>query len=283
MNERMTVLALRLAYFSWGVFWGAWGVLLPQFKLDLALSDAQIGSALAGVSVGAIPAMLLGAKMLERSPQAALRVLLCLFALAAVLLSQAVNFFTLLMLLVALGVASGLLDIALNVNVSDAELGYKRNLFHSMHGMFPLGVIIAAPLTGMARDLGVKTVGILGLVALLVFLPALLLRHRRLPARHIGVDGGADAEKTAASRMQSIVTVLKNRSLLLASALIIVFLFLEHAIEQWSVSPVFFGSVASTGGLSHAWLALAVISALAFLLVLMEGKGLAAVRCESES
>jgi hypothetical protein len=61
---------------------------------------------------------------------------------------------SLLILLIPLGMTSGLLDVALNVNVALAERRGGLPLFQRMHGAFPLGVVIAAPLAGLARDAG---------------------------------------------------------------------------------------------------------------------------------
>ena len=246
MDERRTVLGLRLSYFFWGVFWGAWGVLLPLFKSNSNLTDGQIGTALSGISVGAIPAMLFGARLFERSPRFALQVLLCAFAAVAILLSQSVNFISFLLLLVLLGVASGLLDVALNVNVSNAELRHKRRLFQSMHGVFPLGVIIAAPLTGIGRDAGWSALQIFGLVSLLALVPVVLLGRTAQAAIHRTSEGAGQ------SRLQPIVDILKDRALLVVTALIIVFLFLEHSVEQWSALFIeqAYGSQASISSLA---------------------------------
>jgi len=76
MTKKRNIYALQLSYIGWGVFWGAWGVLLPQFKYDLGLSDVAIGTTLMGISIGAIPAMIYGTKLIEKRPEFALKILL---------------------------------------------------------------------------------------------------------------------------------------------------------------------------------------------------------------
>ncbi len=44
---------------AWGVFWGSWAALLPAVKEQLGASTAELGLALIGTPVGAIPVMAL--------------------------------------------------------------------------------------------------------------------------------------------------------------------------------------------------------------------------------
>ncbi|WP_409524399.1 MFS transporter [Nitrincola sp. MINF-07-Sa-05] len=231
-SERAIVLSLLLSYFSWGVFWGAWGVLLPQFKYDLALSDAALGYALTGISIGAIAAMVLGGRLVKTSPAKALMVLLCAFACAVLLLGNASGFASLAGFLVVLGMMSGLLDIALNVNVSNAEKAFGRSLFQRAHGVFPLGVILAAPIVGVARDMNIYTDIILFVVAAFM-VPPLALFYAS--SRHVSA---MSREETSASNdgqallRWSVPGAFAGISGIFA--LIVIFLFLENAVEQWS-------------------------------------------------
>jgi fucose permease len=102
-----------------------------------------------------------------------------------------------------------------------------------MHGAFPLGVIVAAPLTGLGRDAGWTVLQMLAVVSVLACVPAVLLS--RTARAHVDRASGQQRQP---SRMDSIVPILQQRSLRVATTLIIVFLFLEHAVEQWSALHV---------------------------------------------
>jgi len=232
MSKKRNLYALQFSYIGWGVFWGAWGVLLPQFKYDLALSDVAIGTTLMGISIGAIPAMLYGTKLIESRPKIALKILLIAFTATIILLSQATGFFSLLGLLVLLGMASGLLDVALNINVSNAEREHSEQLFQRMHGVFPLGVIVAAPLVGLARDAGISSQMILFAVSALMLPSIFLLSGDDINATDKSVD--KNDKKAIGGIFYQVMQIGKNQAILLVSILIVVFLFLENALEQWS-------------------------------------------------
>ncbi|MEL6682265.1 MAG: MFS transporter [Pseudomonadota bacterium] len=229
---RKTEISLLLAYFSWGIFWGGWGVLIPQFKYDLGFSESALGFALMGISIGAMTAMMLGGKLVRNRPELALTVLLFAFACASVLLGEASGFVSLAICLVVLGMMSGLLDIALNINVFNTERSTGRALFQRAHGVFPLGVILASPMVGLARDAEIPTQAILWIIAAFM-IPPLLLFYSGTRRR-----AGPQATQTAGSDDANNWTEIFARRTVAGvggiCALIVIFLFLENAVEQWS-------------------------------------------------
>lgn len=250
MSVQRTVIGLQAGYAFWGVFWGGWGVLLPQFRSDLMLTDATVGMTLMGISIGAIPAMLYGSGPIERRPELSLRLLFVLFSLSVLALGFAGNAFALLALLVVVGMTSGLLDVALNVNVALAEKKTGQRLFQKMHGAFPLGVIIAAPVVGLARDAEFSRATILAIIAALMLLPLLTGS-----AWETNPHAKADAASAFRSRLDQVRELARGRSLLLVSGLVIVFLFLEHAVENWSTlyMEVTYASTASIASLAPSF------------------------------
>src|SRR5918998_3801539 len=49
-----------------GAFWGTWGSAVPRIRDQAGLDDAQLGTALLFISAGALPAMLLTGRALDR-------------------------------------------------------------------------------------------------------------------------------------------------------------------------------------------------------------------------
>ena len=75
-----------LAFFAFGAFWGAWGVLLPDVKEDVGASVSQLGVALLALGLAALPAMLVAGRIVDRVGPRATPWALVLFAVAGVLL-----------------------------------------------------------------------------------------------------------------------------------------------------------------------------------------------------
>src|SRR5258706_2667363 len=49
-----------------GAFWGSWGATIPALRDQARLSDGQLGTALLFVGAGALPAMLLAGRAVDR-------------------------------------------------------------------------------------------------------------------------------------------------------------------------------------------------------------------------
>ncbi|MFI9554672.1 MFS transporter [Nonomuraea endophytica] len=204
----------------WGVFWGSWAALLPAVKEQLAISTADLGLALSGVPVGAIPAMALAGRLARGRERAGLTTATALFGLSIVAVAGAVSGgpYLLAGALLLLGAASGALDVTLNLATGRAERQSGRRLFQPVYAAFPLAVIAAAPATGLARQLGVGPGPALLAVAVLVLGAA--FAPLSLPQ---GPPAGT------ASR-----TPTPWRQAALLGALAACVLIIENAVEQWS-------------------------------------------------
>ena len=55
-----------LAFAAFGVFWGAWGVLLPEVKEQTGASVGQLGVVLLCIGLAALPAMVLTGLLCDR-------------------------------------------------------------------------------------------------------------------------------------------------------------------------------------------------------------------------
>ncbi|MGR6916001.1 MFS transporter [[Actinomadura] parvosata] len=207
---------------AWGVFWGSWSALLPAVKAGLGITAGDLGLALSAVPVGALPAMALAGRLVRGRERAALAVTMILFALAVAGIGLAGDAWQLALALLLVGAASGALDIALNLATGRAERETGRRLFQPVHAAFPVAVIAAAPLTGLARSYGLGAASVLLIIAAVVAATSLTLvalpLGRGLPERSDGGDG---------RRVWGAAVVL---GVLAACVLII-----ENSVEQWSV------------------------------------------------
>ncbi|MEV4369814.1 MFS transporter [Nonomuraea sp. NPDC049637] len=207
----------------WAVFWGAWAALLPAVKQELGVSAAQLGAALGAVPVGALPAMALTGRLARGRERLALTAATVLFGLAVAGLAAVTAYGPLVAGLLLLGAASGALDVALNLTTGRVERESGRRLFQPVHAAFPLAVIVAAPLTGLARSLGLDVRAVLLVIAVLVAATSLSLR-----ALPVGRGRAAPAgDHRAWRRLWGVALLLGT----LASCVLVI----ENAVEQWSV------------------------------------------------
>lgn len=205
---------------AWGVFWGSWSALLPAVRDQIGASTADLGLALTAVPVGAIPAMALTGRLVRGRERLALALSTALFALTVAGIGFVGSPLQLGLALLALGATSGALDIALNVATGRAERETGRRLFQPVHAAFPVAVIVAAPATGLARELGLVPVQVLGAIALIVLAAAAF-------ALGLPIGRGVTAATQRAKGAWTHAVVL---GVLAACALII-----ENSVEQWSV------------------------------------------------
>ena len=203
------------AFAALGVFWGAFGVLLPEIKAATGSSDPQLGLALLAAALGTFPAMLLAGRLADRFGERAVAASLLFFA--AVVLGPAVVAGTaaLAAALFLCGAASGGLDVTMNAAVAELE-GAGRRLMSLAHAIFSLGFLVTSLAVGVARAAGAGRVPVLAVVGV-VFLGAATLN--RAPA------AGGRRDRARASL---------GRTLLVLGALCALGLMVEGGVESWS-------------------------------------------------
>jgi predicted MFS family arabinose efflux permease len=99
-----------VAFASFGGLWGVWGAALPAVRHAAGVTEGQLGTALLCIGAGALPAMLLTGRAVDRFGGRAVAVPSALLALSgAAAATAAANFATLAALLLVLGAMSGAL------------------------------------------------------------------------------------------------------------------------------------------------------------------------------
>lgn len=159
---------------AFGLFWGAWGAILPAVKSEAGVSDGQLGAALLMVGLGALVSMRLTGYLIDRYGGVVLPVVVFLFALCGVLPALADSAVTLAAALFVLGATSGATDVAINAAGSTAEATTGKPLMNLGHGLFSIAVVLASLGTAGLRAAGSGALPVLGgafvLIALLVVL-----------------------------------------------------------------------------------------------------------------
>ena len=128
--------------------------------------------------------MLLTGRELDRRGTSILPWLIVGLAVAAVLPAFAGSVPVLALCLVALGVATGATDVAMNAAVSELEAREGTRLMQLAHGLYSAGVLVGALAVGLARQAGAGRAEVLGgIAAALLVAAALNVGHERIERR----------------------------------------------------------------------------------------------------
>jgi MFS family permease len=238
---RQLITAAYLATGVFGAFWGTWGAAVPRIREQAGLDDAQLGTALLFISAGALPAMLVTGRALDRwglRCTAALMVALGGAGLAAAVTGH--GLVGLCAGLTGVGITSGAADVAMNSVGGRAEQRSGRPVITRAGAVFSTMVVVSSLATGAAFALGVATwmpfAAVLGLSVL-----AGVAIFRALPA---GVSAPEPAPAAGATGMR-----MPLAPLLLVGALGALAYASENAHQSWGA--VYLEDVLGTGpGLS---------------------------------
>jgi MFS family permease len=235
--HRQLVTATYLASVVFGAFWGTWGSAVPRIREQAGLDDAQLGTALLFISAGALPAMLLTGRALDRWGLGCTAG--AVVALGAAGLAAAITAGGLVSLcagLAGVGLASGAADVALNSVGGRAEQRSGRPIITRTGAVFSTAVVVSSLGTGAAFALGAPTWVPFAVVLLLSTLAGAGI-HRALPS-DVSAPEPAAPSGTAGIRMPVLPLLLIGVLGALAFAS-------ENAHQSWGA--VFLEDVLATG------------------------------------
>ncbi len=167
-RHQLQVASLLSGYAVAGFLWGAFFASTPDLKSMSGQDTEGFGLVLLAMTAGAFPTLVLLGRIMHRVQSWALPTSLVFFALGSFVLGIVNEIWGLIAGLVLLGMASGALDIALNMRISVIETETGKRLFNRAHAVFPLAMLIASPLTGIARDAGIGPALIFPFLGLLI-------------------------------------------------------------------------------------------------------------------
>lgn len=136
---------------------GVWLARIPAVKHHLHLSDGLLGVALLSAPAGLVLVVLLAGKIVDRigSRRPVLTAGFCV-ALLPIALGLAPNMAALMAGLFGFGVASGMLDVAMNDHAVHVERGYGRPLMTSFHACYSFGGLAGSLFGGLFAWIGVS-------------------------------------------------------------------------------------------------------------------------------
>jgi MFS family permease len=182
------------------LYWGAWAACLPAIQRQTGASDAELGLALLCVAVASLPAMLAAGRLADLFGGRLVPVALAAFGIAVAFPGLARSLPALYAALAFVGVGTGALDVAINAQAATIEARHRVRVMDGLHAAFSIGVLCGGVGAGLLRRAGAHPSWILGGVACLVLLTALVnlapsvapepARRRARLARPLLVVGG---------------------------------------------------------------------------------------------
>ncbi|MGH2806027.1 MAG: MFS transporter [Actinomycetota bacterium] len=236
---------LMFSFAVFGVFWGGWGALLPQIKDNVDATDATLGASLLFIALGAVIGMLTAGRLYDRFGPKVIPPAHVVFALATIPPALARRPLGLIPALLFLGVTTGMLDVVINGATAAYETRARQHLMGRVHAMFSLGVLIAGGTVGAVRDVGASELAILGPIAVLIVVAAIMTRAVGLPR--------ATEERGPSPRT--------TRAVLILGSLCGLAFLIEDGMLSWSAIHLeqTLGARPSIGGLGPASLAGAMV------------------------
>jgi MFS family permease len=251
-NARAAV-AVAVTFFAQAVLFASWTAHIPNVEATLRLSDGTLGSALLGLPIGSVTAMVLSGWLLPRlGSRSMIRISIAGYALAGIGVGMADSAVALFAALFFWGLMQGAVDVSMNTQAVTVEQARGRPIMSRLHGMWSLGGFAGALVGAGAVAAGI------GLTVQLTVLGIVAAVAVEALSRNLIGDSGASADRVSAPRrgprLSAVVLVLGGVTF--ASMLC------EGAAADWSAAYLRneLGTTAATAGFGYAAFALAMVS-----------------------
>lgn len=210
------------SFVAMGVTWGTFMASMPDIRERLAVDDGQMGLLLIFGSIAAITCMSLTPRFGSRLGRWGVPVFTALMGAAVFAQSQGTTPLAFVLALMAMGAATGALDVLMNARLADIEVRRGMAIMNLAHGLYSLGFGVAAVWTAFSRANGFS-VGENLLIASAVILALSLVSHEQDGA----IEGLGDTPGGERPPAMGWVPVL-------GGVLILTAIMAENAVEAWS-------------------------------------------------
>lgn len=233
------------AFAAMGVLWGSFAAALPDIKDMLAVDEAQMGLLMFLTPVAAVTAMLFAPRLGTAFGRYALPISAGLMCLGFALPGQSAVIWVFPIAMMACGFGTGLTDVLMNARVAALEGQKGLHLMNLCHAAYSFGYAGGSVLTGAMRQAGWSPAWVLGSMAALAGLLALLTIER--DGR---IDGLARPAKGVARGLGMVPVI--------GGAMVFIAFLTENAAENWSALHIeqTLGGSPAHGALGPAALAL---------------------------
>jgi predicted MFS family arabinose efflux permease len=213
----------RAQFLNLGFIAGVWGVHIPSVKAHFALDERGVSVALFSMSVGSLLTLTLAGRVVGAiGAQRTSIIAGCLFCAALAGLLFAPAFFLLLPVILVLGAAESVFDVAINAEGTTLEVVSGKAVMSGFHGMFSAGAMLGAAVAAALLRLHISPRTQLLGVGLGVACSVMISARGMLPS-HPAADG--TQQHFAWPRGQ----------LLLIGTLVLLAMLAEGVMFSWSV------------------------------------------------
>nr|WP_285760587.1 MFS transporter [Nocardiopsis ansamitocini] len=180
-------------FFVAGMIIATWAARIPAVKEQAGLNDGQLSLALLGLAVGALAAMQVAGRLVDRhGSTATILPAAVIGSLALVAPGYANSLPFLFVALFAIGAGHGMIDVPINVHAARVERLYGRPIMASFHAAFSIGGFTGAALGGLAAYARMSAALTFWIVALVLVVLSVAVRR--------GLLGGLDSTAPAPVR-----------------------------------------------------------------------------------
>ncbi|MEH7828372.1 MFS transporter [Gemmobacter denitrificans] len=209
------------AFAAMGVIWGSYAAVLPDLKSQLQVDETQLGLLMLPTPLAAVLAMLVAPAIGVALGRFALPLAAAGMAFAFAGPGQVHQALLFPLAMMSLGAVTGLTDVLMNARVSAIEAARGQPLMNLCHAGYSFGYAAGALLAGILRDAAWPPSAVMGTMALLAGVLALLCLERD------GRIEGLAKPKGAGGAGLGLVP-------LIGGGIVLIAFLTENAAENWS-------------------------------------------------
>ncbi len=149
-------IAVKIAFFLNGFIYANWGSRLPRIQEQYGADNGTIGIVLLAMSLGAVAAMpFTGWAIIKNGSRRITLFALIFYCSVVPLIPFMPGIVALIALYLAMGIVTGMLDVAMNAQAVMIERLYQRPIMTSFHAFFSIGMALGAWCGALFADLGI--------------------------------------------------------------------------------------------------------------------------------
>lgn len=138
-NHRVYRVAVSVFFFIAGLTFATWASRIPDIKTQLQLSNARLGAVLFALPAGLMTSLMFAGWLVSRFGSRKVMISAALlYPAIMIFLGLAGNVWQLAFVLFLFGLASNLVNIAMNTQAVDVESMYGRSIMASFHGLWSI-------------------------------------------------------------------------------------------------------------------------------------------------
>jgi len=222
-KQKNVQLAAKLTYTILGFSVAAWATLIPYAKENLNVQEGILGLLLLCLGAGAVCAMPFSGALASRyGCRKVLALLIPIFLICLVLLSIIDNVWLFALTLAIFGIATGIVDVVMNIQGVFIEQAHNKNMMSGFHAMYSIGGVLGSGLMAAMLSMGLSPfvscaiLAISGCIIVLIFAVKYFLPY-------------GDSGKKAAS-----IFVIPQGLILILSILCFMLYMNEGVVLDWS-------------------------------------------------